>query len=146
MCIFIIKVIFFPYFCSSSLAVGFRITAWLWVDLFLPLLRQSHLGLLAQGPLEALPGGDPTASGQPMPVLNHLHRSGAWCSEGASCASLCACCLWSWHRAPLNRVWLCLPCALPLGIYGHWWDPPKTLLLRAEQAKQSTPVLLVNVL
>ena len=32
----------------------------------------------------------------------------SWCSEGTSCASVCVCCLFSWHWASLSRAWLSL--------------------------------------
>jgi len=40
----------------------------------------------------------------------------SWGSEGASCVSVCACCLRSCHWASLERAWLHRHCTLPLGI------------------------------
>ena len=54
------------------------------------------------GPHHASFGADSAASGQPVPVLHHSHRY-SWCSEGTSCVLVCACGLWSWHRAPLTE-------------------------------------------
>lgn len=46
------------------------------------------------------------------------HRS-ASCSEGASCVSVCAHCLFSWCWAPLKRAWLHLPCTSPVRPFRH---------------------------
>lgn len=44
----------------------------------------------------------------------------SWYSEGTSCVSVCAHCLWSWHWAPLKRVWLQPLYNLPTSSYTHW--------------------------
>lgn len=48
----------------------------------------------------------------------------SWWLKGASCVSVCAHCLCSWHWAPLKEAWLCLLCIIPSHIYRHWWNPP----------------------
>lgn len=55
---------------------------------------QGPLGPSAPAPA---PAGTPRA-GCPGP---HPAQKGSWCSEGTSCAPVCAHGLWSWHRAPL---------------------------------------------
>lgn len=47
-------------------------------------------------------------------------KSASWCSEGASCVSVCACGLWVCHWEPLKRDWLCPLCTLLSGIHAHW--------------------------
>jgi len=72
--------------------------------------------------------GDPTASGQPVPVLHHCTaQKGSWCSEGTSCVPVCAHGLWSWHRAPLTEPGSSL------------WHPPfRVLLMRSPCSPDST--------
>jgi len=48
----------------------------------------------------------------------------SWCSEGASCAPVCAHGLLCWHWAPLERAWLCSHCTVPPDIYTHWFYTP----------------------
>ena len=61
-------------------------------------------------------------------------KSVSWCSEGTSRVSVCACCLWSWHWAPLKRPWLPILCTLPSGFYVSRSDPPpEPSLLQAKQ-------------
>lgn len=72
------------------------------VPLLQPLPQQGHPEQGAQGYVQTAlgdpQGGDPTASGQPVPVLRHCTaQKGSWCSEGTSCAPVCAHGLWSWH-------------------------------------------------
>ena len=100
-----------------------------------PLLQQGHpeQGAEAHGQVASggLQGGDPTASGQPVPVLRH--RTAQQCClvlRGSPCSPACAHCLLFWLWAPLNRAW---PLGtLPSDIYRHWWDPPEPHLLQAE--------------
>jgi len=51
-----------------------------WAHLLWPLLQQGHPEQGAQGHVQAAAGdpqgGDPTASGQPVPLLCHLHSTG----------------------------------------------------------------------
>jgi len=60
------------------------------------------------------------------------HRSAAWHLDRTSWIPVCALCLLSWHRAPLERAWLFPVCNLPSGTYRHLWDPPWASLLQAE--------------
>jgi len=120
----------------------------LWVPLAHLPLQQGHPeqgtqthGQVASGDLQ---GGDPAASGQPVPVLHHLHstavllvfRGNLLCSK-----------LWllSRHWALLKEAWLCLPCTLPSGTYEHWWDLLKSPLLQAELPHLSQPLLVAEV-
>lgn len=48
--------------------------------------------------------------------LGHSHSE---CSEGTSCASVCACCPWPCHWAPLRRAWLHPLCTPPSAIHIH---------------------------
>ena len=73
-----------------------------------PVPQQGHPEQGAQGHVQAAlgdpQGEDPTASGQPVPVLCRCTaQKGSWCSEGTSCAPACAHGLWSWHQAPLTE-------------------------------------------
>jgi len=72
----------------------------------------------------------PHTSGQPVPVLHHCTaRKGSWCSEGTSCAPVCAHGLWSWQHTPLTEPG-CSLWHFHSGIYGCWWDPPEPPLLQ----------------
>jgi len=48
----------------------------------------------------------------------------SWYSDGTSCVSICAHCLWSCHCSSLRRVWLHPVCALTSGIYVYQQDLP----------------------
>jgi len=74
-----------------------------------PLLRQGHLDLLVWDHLQVTFEYLQECrlnylSGQPVPVLIHLH-SVSQCSEGTSCVSVCAHYLLSCYWAPLKRAW-----------------------------------------
>ena len=115
-----------------------------------PLTQQGHPEQGAQGHVQAAlgdpQGGDPTASGQPVPVLRHCTaQKGSWCSEGTSCAPVCAHGLWSWHWAPLTEPGSGL------------WDPslrdlwtlmrsPRASSSPAEQSQLSQPLFTGEVL
>ena len=62
---------------------------------------QDHIQVAFEDPQQ---DRDPTASGQPVPVLCHCAaQKCSWCSEGTSCALICAHGLWSCHGAPLTE-------------------------------------------
>lgn len=64
------------------------------------------------------------SSGQPLPVLHHPHNTEVLPSvEREIPVFWFAHFLLSCHWAPLKRTCLYPLCTLPLGIYGHWWDP-----------------------
>lgn len=74
---------------------------------------------LHPGAFGELQEGEPTASGQPVPVVHHP-LNWSWCSERTSCIPVCTHWVLSWHWAPLKRT------CLLLGIYTHWQDFPWT--------------------
>ena len=89
-------------------------------------LKQGHLELVTQDHIhtasEYLQGRRlHRLSGQPaVPVLSHPHSNVSLYSDGVSCVSVYAYCLWPCHWAPLKRAWLPLLYTLPSDIYLHW--------------------------
>ena len=68
----------------------------LWVSQAQPLLQQGHSEQGAQGYIQAAAGdpqgGNPTASGQPVLLLCHLHSTGVLLvSGGSSCVPMASC-------------------------------------------------------
>lgn len=69
--------------------------------------------------------------GKPGSVLSC--QSISCCSEGTSCVSHCAHCLWFCHWASVERAQLHLPGTIPWDVYRHWWDSSELCLLQAEE-------------
>jgi len=89
-----------------------KITAWLRLAGPSESLCQSRAQPHRQAALGELQGGDPSASGQPVPGLRH-HTAQQCCltGRGNCCAPRGAHCLCSWHRALLQGAWFL--CTLP---------------------------------
>lgn len=68
------------------------------------------------------------------------------CSEGTTCISPCAHCLWSCYWAPLEWAWLHPLCTLPAIISTCWEDPPEPSLLQGEQPQLFQPLLRKEML
>jgi len=75
--------------------------------------------------------GAHSLSVQPVPVLGHPHSEKCFLSSSRiSRVSVCAHCLWSHHWAPVQRVWLCPLCTLPLYICMDFKIPLSLLFSR----------------
>lgn len=121
--------------------------------LLYPLLKRGHPKQVAQdhvkSALEDLQRGRlHSLSGQPVPGLHHPHRRKAFPDVQTEPHFVCACCLLTWHWAPLKTEWLSLLFAPSLQVftYINKIPTPEPPLLHAEQSQQSRPLLRGEVL
>jgi len=91
------------------------------------LLQQGHPEQGAQHGIWGLPESSKEVITHPPGCLCSVTCTAqkcSWCSEGTSCAPVCAHCLLSWPWAPLT-VWRCSLRTLLSGIYGHGMGSPR---------------------
>lgn len=122
------------YFLWAVLSLSFfhKISDWLRSEGALQVIWSNH-SAQAGPPRACFPGPCPDGFGitprmeslQPpweicASAWSLTEKTVSWYSEGTSCVSVCAYCLWSWHWAPLKRVWLQPLYNLPTSSYTHW--------------------------
>lgn len=118
--------------------------------LLYPLLKRGHPKQVAQdhvkSALEDLQRGRlHSLSGQPVPGLHHPHSRKAFPDVQTEPHFVCACCLLTWHWAPLKTEWLSLHHPFRY-LHTSIRSPPEPPLLHAEQSQQSRPLLRGEVL
>lgn len=132
--------------CSPFFHCYHRISGWIWKGSLEILLKQAHPEQCVQAHVPAaskdLQGGASSASGQPLPVLHHPHRSAFRCSEQTSCAPTFDYWFLFCHWSSLNKAWPLSPLYPPLWhICTLMRISPNPPLLHTEHPQLSKPLL-----